>query len=120
MTETILIGIAGICIAGIGYLLRKAKVSREMADLITSALERFVIERAIHAAEAWAEKMEKKIGEKIAGSEKMKKAMELVKEAKKNLEKLGIKLDISLDEEVLKGKIQAVFDTIRKKLHEAG
>lgn len=118
MTETILIGIAGICIAGIGYLLKKAKVSREMANLITSALERFVIEKAINAAEVWAEKLEKKIGEKIAGSEKMKKAMELVKEAKKNLEKLGIKLDISLDEEALKAKIQELFDGINKQLHK--
>ncbi len=117
MTEAILIGICGICIAGIGYLLKKAKVKGEMTELITSALERFVMERAINAAEAWAEKLEKKIGEKIKGSEKMKKAIELVKSAKENLEKLGIKLDISLEEEVLKEKIQAVFDKIKEELH---
>jgi len=118
MLNTIISGIAGICIAGIGYLLRKAKVSKEMQDLITSALERFVMEKAINYAEAWAEKKEKEIGQKIAGSDKMKKAMEIVKEAQQNLAKLGIKVNISTDDNALQAQIQKVFDEIKNKIHE--
>jgi len=117
MLTTIISGIAGICIAGIGYLLKKARVSEEMRGLILSALERFVIEKAINAAEAWAEKKEKEIGQKIAGSDKMKKAMEVVKEAQQNLAKLGIKVNLSLDDTVLKSQIQKVFDEIKDKIN---
>jgi len=118
MLNTILSGIASLAIAGIGYLLKKAKVSKEMQDLITSALERFVMEKAINAAEAWAEKMEKKLGEKVAGSDKMRKAMEAVKEAQQNLAKLGIKVNISTDDSALQAQIQKVFDEIKNKIHE--
>lgn len=117
MLETILIGIVSVCIAGIGYLLKRMKVREEMRELIISALERYVIERAIYAVESWAEKKLKETGEKIASSEKMKKAIEEVRNIKANLEKWGIKLDISLDEPALKQKIQAIFEEIKEKVH---
>ncbi|MBC7327535.1 hypothetical protein H5T87_05415 [bacterium] len=117
MLETIIVGIAGICIAGIGYLLKKAKVSKEMTDLITSALERFVIERAITSVEAWAEKKLKATGEKIMGDEKLKMAVEEIKSDLKKLAAWGIKLDISLDDEELKARVKQVFDDIEDKLH---
>lgn len=118
MIETIVIGISGILAAGFGYLLRKIKASEEMTSRITSCFERLIIEKAIHSVEAWAEKIEKKLGKKVEGSEKMKKAIEKVKETRKSLEKWGIKLDISLDEKELEGKIQEIFEELRRKIHQ--
>jgi len=116
MLETILIGIAGVCIAYIGYLLRKAKVNREMADILTGVLERYIIERAIYAVEAWAEKKFRETGEKIASSEKIKKAMEEIQKIQDQLAGWGISVELYLDKEALQKKIQAIFDEIKDQL----
>jgi len=115
--NTILTGIAGVCIACISYLLRKAKVNREMADILTGVLERYIIERAIYAVEAWAEKKFKETGEKIASSEKMKKAMEEVEKIQDQLAGWGISVGLYLDKKALQKKIQAVFDEIEDKVN---
>lgn len=67
---------------------------------------------AIAEAEHWAMKQ----AEKIAGSEKMKKAIEKVREAQDNLQKLGIKVDLPNEDAALEKLIQSVFDKLKNKL----
>lgn len=119
MLGKILTGVLGCIVAGIYYLLRKAGASKEMANLVGKALEQMVLEKAIYAVEAWAEKELQRTGRKITGSEKMKKAIAEVKRARKQLEKWGIKMDMGFDEEAMEKKIQAVFDQIKERLHSA-
>jgi len=57
-----------------------------------------------------------KQAEKIAGSEKMKKAIEKVREAQDNLQKLGIKVDLPNEDAALEKLIQSVFDKLKNKL----
>lgn len=118
MIEKLLLGLFGCAVGSIYYLLRKAGASKEMANLIEQALKEMLIEKAINAVEAWAEKKLKATGEKIAGSEKMKKAIEEVKNIQEELAKWGIKVNIGVDDKAIQDKIQAVFDRIKEKLHK--
>ncbi|MGB9876932.1 MAG: hypothetical protein ACPLPS_04110 [bacterium] len=119
MTETIATGIAGIALAGLGYLIRKVVKNKAMADLLTSTLENLLYQQAITAVENWAEKKVKAIGQKISGDEKMQKAIQEVTQAVAKLRSWGINLDIDLNEDTLRAKLQDVFDKIKEKLHNA-
>ena len=46
----------------------------------------------------------------------MKKAMEKVREAQANLERLGIKVDLPSEDAALEKVIQSIFDKIKSKL----
>jgi uncharacterized protein YjbJ (UPF0337 family) len=48
----------------------------------------------------------------------MQKAVQEVKDAVSRLNAMGIKIDIDLDEDALKAKLQEVFDKIKDKLHK--
>jgi hypothetical protein len=119
MIETIATGIAALALAGLGYLIRKAVKNKALASFLSDTLEQILYEKAIQAAEVWGERMRKAIKKKVEGSEKMQKAVQEVKDAVSRLNAMGIKIDIDLDEDALKAKLQQVFDKIKDKLHSA-
>jgi len=119
MIETIATGIAALALAGLGYLIRKAVKNKELASFLTDTLEQILYEKAIQAAEVWGKNMEQKLQQKVEGSQKMQKAVQEVKDAVSLLNAMGIKIDIDLDEDALKAKLQEVFDKIKEKLHSA-
>jgi uncharacterized protein YoxC len=117
--ETIATGIAALALACLGYLIRKAVKNTAMANFLSDTLEQILYEKAIQAAEVWGKNMEQKLQQKVEGSQKMQKAVQEVKNAVSRLNALGIKIDIDLDEDTLKSKLQEVFDKIKEKLHSA-
>jgi Zn-dependent protease with chaperone function len=112
-------GIAAILLAAIGYLLRKVGVSKEMTALILKSLEQMLLQRAILYAENWAEKKAKETGQKIAGSEKMQKAIEEAKNILAELKSWGLLVNVEWDDDALKQKLQAEFDKIADKVNQA-
>jgi hypothetical protein len=116
MIETITTGIAGLALAGLGYFIRKAVKNTAMANFLSDTLEQILYEKAIQAAEVWGKNMEQKLQQKVEGSQKMQKAVQEVKDAVSRLNAMGIKVNVDVDEDALKAKIQEVFDKIKVKL----
>jgi len=75
-------------------------------------LKELLLELVIVEVENWAGKQ----AQKIAGSEKMKKAMEKAREAQANLQRLGIKVDLPSEDTALEKLIQSIFDKLKNKL----
>jgi hypothetical protein len=119
MIETIATGIAGLALAGLGYAIRKAVKNKTMASFLTDTLEQILYEKAIQAAEVWGKNMEQKLQQKVEGSAKMQKAIEEFTKAVAQLKSYGISIDVDLNEETLKAKLQQVFDRMKEKLHSA-
>ncbi|MBC7330268.1 hypothetical protein H5T88_07925 [bacterium] len=118
MIEAIATGIAGFALAGLAYLMRKVVKNMEMREIFEFTLEQILYEKAIHAAEVWGERMKKALKKKVAGSEKMQKAIKEVKDSVSRLKSMGIEIVIDLDEKALKAKLQEVFDRMKDKLHK--
>jgi predicted TIM-barrel fold metal-dependent hydrolase len=119
MIETITSSIAGLALAGLGYFIRKAVKNKELASFLSDTLEQILYEKAIQAAEVWGKNMEQKLKQKVEGSAKMQKAVEEFTQAVARLKAYGIDIDVDLNEETLKAKLQQIFDRIREKLHSA-
>jgi len=115
---SIISGIAAVLLAAIGYLLRKVGVSQEMSALVLKSLEQMLLQKAILYAENWAEKKAKETAQKIAGSEKMQKAIEEAKNILAELKSLGLLVNVEFDDNALKQKIQAEFDKIADKINQ--
>jgi hypothetical protein len=115
---SIISGIAAVLLAAIGYLLRKVGVSQEMSALVLKSLEQMLLRKAILYAENWAEKKAKETAQKIAGSEKMQKAIEEAKNILAELKSLGLLVNVEFDDNALKQKIQAEFDKIADKINQ--
>jgi outer membrane protein OmpA-like peptidoglycan-associated protein len=119
MMETISTGIAALALACLGYLIRKAVKNKALASFLSDTLEQILYEKAIQAAEVWGKNMEQKLQQKVEGSQKMQKAVQEVKDAISRLNAMGIKVNIDVDEDTLKSKLQEVFDKMKAKLHSA-
>jgi predicted signal transduction protein with EAL and GGDEF domain len=118
MMETIATGIAALALAGLGYFIRKVVKHKALARFLSETLEQILYEKAIQSAEVWGERVRKALKKKVEGSEKMQKAVQEVKDAVSRLNAMGIKLNIDVDEDALKSKLQEVFDKIKDKLHK--
>jgi len=118
MIAGIISGIAAILLAAVGYLLRKAGVSKEMSALILKSLEEMLLQRAILSAENWAEKKAKELGQKVTGSEKMKKAIEEAQNILAQLKSWGLLVNVDWNKDILKYKLQAEFNKIADKINK--
>lgn len=119
MIETIATGIAVLSIAGLGWLIKKVVKNKDMANFLADTLEQILYERAIQAAEIWGERVKKALKKKVEGSEKMQKAVEEFTKAIARLKSYGIDLNVDLNEETLKARLQQVFDKIKGEIHSA-